>query len=389
MSGFKSILYVTVNRSDYGIWRPLLRHLSASEYLVQHLFITGAHHAPQFGNSREEIREDGFCNAYIDSPVDYKGDSALDCASVSSRICLDLAKHLSRNHYDAVAILGDRFEMLAAALAVVPFRIPLLHFHGGCITEGAIDDSIRHAITKLAHFHFVETEAFRRRLMQMGEHSSAIRVTGPPSLAILRNREFRERHEFLEKMGMRPEDKFILITLHTETTKDRAYNAMLAKNVFDCVMGRAERILVTAPSPDPFHEQILSTIKEMSDLAPEKIIFHQHLGHENYFDAMRHSEFLVGNSSSGIIEAASLKKFVLNVGDRQKNRLCDESVFHCKNEKTEIIRLLGDIDEARSENPDAYFIKSVYGDGRAPQIFEDFLIQSDLGYEAKVFVDSK
>ena len=389
MSGVKSILYVTVNRSDYGIWRPLLRHLSSSEYIIQHLFITGAHHAPQFGNSCEEIREDRFCNAYIDSPVDYDGDTASDCAIVSSKLCLDLGKHLSRNHYDAVAVLGDRFEMLAAALAVVPFRVPLLHFHGGCITEGAIDDCIRHAITKLAHFHFVETEAFKGRLMQMGEHSSAIRVTGPPSLAILHGREFEERHKFLEKMGMRLDDKFILITLHTETTKDRAYNALLAKNLFGAVMSRAERLLITAPSPDPYHEDILSTINEMSELAPEKIIFRQHLGHENYYDAMKHSEFLVGNSSSGIIEAASVKKFVLNVGDRQKNRLCDESVFHCRNEKAEITRLLGEIDKARTNNPERYFLKSVYGDGRAPEIFENFLIQKDLGYAAKVFVDSK
>ncbi len=358
----------------------------ATENLIADIFVTGAHFSKRFGYSIDEINYDAFCDNVFEARYDYVLSGPNAAALAMSEISKAIGEHLSQTSYDAVAVLGDRFEMLAAASAIVPFCVPIIHFHGGSITEGAIDDSFRHAITKLSHFHMVETEDFKNRLKQMGEPEGKIIVTGAPSLNILRSMEFEDKKDFLTRNNLPTNRPFVLMTLHSETTKDLDYNERLANVVFNVFCSQDFHILITAPNPDPYHEPILEKIKQVIKSGTQNITFIKHLGHKDYFNALYHCHFVAGNSSSGIIEAASLKKFVLNIGDRQKNRLCDPSVIHVGANSKEIEGGIIQINKLQ-EDSSFNFTQSVYGVGNAPEIFIDFLKSEDLVYSPKVFVD--
>jgi UDP-hydrolysing UDP-N-acetyl-D-glucosamine 2-epimerase len=384
----KKILFISVNRSDYGIWRPILKELKGNKNIVPDIFATGSHFSKKFGHSIDEIYHDNFCNKVFEARYDDSG-SEPDAASLAmSHILQATGELLSETSYDAIAVLGDRFEMLAAASAIVPFCIPIIHFHGGSITEGAIDDSFRHAITKLSHYHMVETEDFKNRVLQLGEPESKIIVTGAPSLSILKTLKFEEKRTFLSRYNIPSNKPYVLVTLHSETTKKKAYNEVLATTALNTLIDQNFHILITAPNPDPYHEPIIDKINQLEKSHAANITFVKHLGHENYFNAMHHCLFVAGNSSSGIIEAASLSKFSLNIGDRQKNRLCDPSVVHARVNMKDIKNGIDNINQSLASK-NSNFKKSIYGDGSAPEIFIDFLTNYDLTFNPKVFEDIK
>lgn len=384
----KKILFISVNRSDYGIWRPILNEFNKNKNLKADIFVTGSHFSKKFGNSINEIIFDNFFNQIFEARYSYSGSDPVAATLAMSKISAAIGKVLKQNHYDGVAVLGDRFEMLAAASGVVPFCIPIIHFHGGSITEGAIDDSFRHAITKLSHYHMVETEEFKERVLQLGEPKKNIIITGAPSLSILKTLKFEERNKFLARYNLPIKKPFVLVTLHSETTKNRRYNEMLANISLDILSNQDFHLLITAPNPDPYHEPILLKIDNLINSKAKNVTFVKHLGHENYFNALNYSYFVAGNSSSGIIEAASLKKFFLNIGDRQKNRLCDPSVVHVKPHEMKIKKGINYINDKLTSG-DFKFKASIYGNGNAPEIFINFLKNCDLTYKPKVFMDSK
>lgn len=358
----------------------------ATENLTADIFVTGAHFSHKFGHSIDEIYNDAFCDHVYEARYDYAAKGPNAAALAMSEISKALGEYLSQTSYDAVAVLGDRFEMLAAASAIVPFCIPIIHFHGGSITEGAIDDSFRHAITKLSHYHMVETENFKNRIKQLGEPDNKIIVTGAPSLSAIRSLKIQEKIEFLARYGLPSERPFVLVTLHSETTKDRAYNEMLAKVTLDVLSVQDFHVLITAPNPDPHHEPIIDKINQFVMSEYGKISFVKHLGHENYLNALHHCHFVAGNSSSGIIEAATFNKFVLNIGDRQKNRLCDPSVLHAGANPEDIQDKINTINQWLGCG-DFDFKPSIYGNGYAPEIFIEFLNSHNLVFSPKKFID--
>ena len=378
MKKSKKILFITVNRSDYGIWRQILRIFQATENLSADIFVTGAHFSQRFGNSIDEIYADAFCDHVFEAHCDYTTTGPNAASLAMSEISKALGEHLSQISYDAVAVLGDRFEMLTAASTVVPFRIPIIHFHGGSITEGAIDDSFRHAITKLSHYHMVETENFKNRIRQLGEPEDKIIVTGAPSLSALRTLCIQEKDVFLSRYGLPIDRPFVLVTLHSETTKDPDYNRVLAEVTFNVLAAQDFHLLITAPNPDPHHEPIFEKIDQIL-MSGADATFVKHLGHENYLNALHHCFFVAGNSSSGIIEAASLDKCALNIGDRQKKRLCDPSVVHANLNPEDIQNKINLICQWL-EDEGFDFKPSICGEGCAPEIFIEFLESGGIGF---------
>ncbi len=360
--------------------------VQATENLTADLFVTGAHFSQKFGHSIDEIYRDAFCDHVFEARYDYAATGPKAATSAMSEIQKALGEYLSQTSYDGVAVLGDRFEMLAAASAIVPFCIPIIHFHGGSITEGAIDDSFRHAITKLSHYHMVETENFKNRLKQLGEPENKIVITGAPSLSAVRTMKIHEKNEFWSRYGLPSERPFVLVTLHSETTKDRAYNEMLAKVTLDVLSMQDFHLLITAPNPDPYHEPIIEKIDSILLSNADNITFVKHLGHENYLNALHYCHFVAGNSSSGIIEAATFDKFVLNIGDRQKNRLCDPSVVHASANTEDIQDKINTIYQWLGCGG-FDFKPSIYGNGHAPEIFIKFLNSEDLVFSPKKFID--
>lgn len=323
------LLFITVNRSDYSIWRPILRLIKKNLFDVEiGLYVTGGHLSIKHGYTLTEIKSEDLYDKLFDFPCTVDNDSPLGSASALSMLPASLGYTINSFSPDMICVLGDRYEVVSCALTASLFRLPIVHFHGGSVTEGALDDNFRHAITKLSHYHFVECAEFRNRLIQLGEDSQKIIISGAPSLNELRHFSPISAATFESKFGFGSEKKFILTTLHSETTKSLDYNRKMAANFFEALHASGKNILVTAPNPDPYSECIFAEIDKSVKLYPNRVKYVPHLGHVNYFNAMSLCDFVAGNSSSGIIEAASFKKLVLNVGERQKNRASDRNVVH-------------------------------------------------------------
>ena len=381
------ILFVTVNRSDYGIWRPVLRLLKNKLPEIEiGIFATGGHQSGRHGNTLSEIETDKFFNKLYNFPCTMADDSALGGAASISFIPPSLGFTIKEFSPDMIFVLGDRYEVLAAALSISLFRIPIVHFHGGSITEGAVDDNFRHAITKLSHYHFVECLEFKQRLVQLGEDKNNIFISGAPSLNLLKNFKPQKLKKFQEKFLKGSNNSFILATLHTETTKSLKYNKKMAQNFFAGLDETKELVLVTAPNPDPNFEAIFEEIELSVRKNPNKYFFIPHLGHENYFNAIFYCKYLVGNSSSGIIEASSFKKLVLNVGERQKNRAHDCSVIHCGVSKNDITKGLKKVNEKIYDKKAFLGWKSIYFKEDSEEVILKFFETSKKYYQ-KIFKD--
>lgn len=390
MSDKKNLLVISVNRSDYGIWRSVLRSLASRDCYETTLLVTGTHLSAKFGETKSEVHHEGLADKIVELPISSFDMDDIAQPSLQAASFADLlTKHLQRTpSYDLALLLGDRYEVLAAAMVCSIMKLPIVHFHGGAITTGALDDLFRHAITKLSHYHMVETPYHRDRVFQMGESADNIIITGAPSLAGVKNFEANTRHEFLDSIGIDSDMPFYLVTVHSETTKDKNYNLALIKTILAALQAMPRRVLITSPNPDVFYSEILGVINEYVENYPTKFVFIKSLGHKRYFDALTHCHAVVGNSSSGIIEARSFGKFSLDVGDRQKGRDRDDSVFQSKVEYQEIHRNLVMIDQllAGEQGLDR---ASIYYNGDSGEIFCNHLDTISWGYQWKKFVSLK
>ena len=363
------IAFITVNRSDYGIWRSILSFLlKQNDELKITLFVTGTHFDPSFGHSINEIKNDKLYHNLIEivPATPYSPISAI------SQTNQELGEALKNENYDCICILGDRFEALGAAVTASVSKIPIIHFHGGAITEGAFDDSFRHAITKLANYHMVETAQYKKRLMQLGEASPKIRIVGAPSLCHPTVKRSSKK-DFLKKLKLPNLDNFVLATLHSETYETVKYNRELAYNFLSALVNLKLPTIITAPNPDPGFEAISEQISEFTRKYPELIFFRAHLGHELYWQALKKCSFIAGNSSSGIIEACTAKKLALDIGKRQARRARDWNVRNCRNNYNSIYSALSSINkQSSSKIENKNFKKASMG----PKILEKYFMNS-------------
>ena len=313
----RRIAVVTVGRSDYGIYYPLLRAIQEDPDCELCLIVGGAHLSPFYGNTVSEIERDGFeIRARV--PMLLSGDSP---ESVSMSIGVGVVNFA--NAYEAVrpevlVLLGDRFEMLAAAVSALPLRIPVAHIHGGELTEGAMDDAIRHAITKLSHLHFAAAPDYGRRIEQMGEQPDRVFVTGSPVVDSILSEDPLSETELDVALGVPVRDAVLVtyhpVTIEHERTQERI--SMLLE-----VLGRFEnRLFFTYPNADTNNAVIVDQLRKFVSSRPRAHLF-VNLGRKKYHSLQRYVAAMVGNSSSGIIEAASFRLPVVNIGDRQKGRL--------------------------------------------------------------------
>jgi UDP-hydrolysing UDP-N-acetyl-D-glucosamine 2-epimerase len=313
----RRIAVVTVGRSDYGIYYPLLRAIQNDSDCELCLIVGGAHLSPFYGSTVSEIERDGFqIRARV--PMLLSGDSP---ESVSMSIGVGVVNFA--NAYNAVrpeilVLLGDRFEMLAAAVSALPLRIPVAHIHGGELTEGAMDDAIRHSITKLSHLHFAAAPEYANRIEQMGEEPHRVFVTGSPVVDSIFSEKPLSEVELEESLGVSVRDALLVtyhpVTLEHERTAERV-SALLD------VLSRFENPLIfTYPNADTNNAVIVDQLRKYVSCHPRAHLF-VNLGRKKYHSLQRYVAAMVGNSSSGIIEAASFRLPVVNVGDRQKGRL--------------------------------------------------------------------
>ena len=364
----RTIGVVTVGRSDYGIYRPVLRRIAADPELELLLIVSGSHLEEEHGSTVTEIEADGFGIAER-VELELGDDSAAGVAASMARGVEGFGAVYARRPIDILLVLGDRAEMLAAVVAAVPFAIPIAHIHGGEATEGAIDDAIRHAITKLSHLHFASTDAYGRRIEQMGEEPWRVTVTGAPAL------------DDVDLEGGDPVDvdePFVLVTWHPVTLEQSSGEEQL-EELLAALVDVDAQLVFTHPNADTGRRAIVSRIERFASDRGNSRIFVS-LGTRAYFDLLRRAKALVGNSSSGIIEAASFELPVVNVGSRQRGRVRGANVIDVECERAAIA---GALRRATSQEfrDGLRGLENPYGDGHAAERIVERLRNAPLGRE--------
>lgn len=360
---------VTVGRSDYGIYQPVLRRIQADPDLQLHLIVTGMHLSPEFGLTIKGIEADGFA---IGDRVEMllSSDSPEAIAKSMGLGIIGMAQAYARSQPDILVVLGDRFEMYAAAVAALPFGIPVAHIHGGELTEGAIDDSLRHSISKLSHLHFVAMEEYARRVVQLGEEPWRVTITGAPSIDNLDSIELLSQQELEAKYGFSLDPAPLLVTFHP-TTLEFADAAWQAKELLAALEGSGQRVVFTLPNADTGGQAIAQQIRDYVQTHDEAA-FIENFGTKDYLSLMRVAGAMVGNSSSGLIEAPSFALPVVNIGTRQGGRVAAANVIHVGYARTEIMK---GIDTALRPEFRAGLIGLInpYGNGKAAERIVDVL----------------
>jgi UDP-hydrolysing UDP-N-acetyl-D-glucosamine 2-epimerase len=313
----RTIAAVTVGRSDYGIYRPILRRIVAEPRLNLHLVVAGMHLVREFGLTAGEIEADGFA---IDDRVvmTVASDQPEGTAASIGLGVTQFGACFARRRPDIVLVLGDRFEMHAAAVAAVPFNLPLAHVHGGELSHGSIDEVWRHSITKLSHLHFVSTEEHGRRVVGMGEEPWRVTVSGAPALDEFREAVPLSLEDFHARHGASLDPAPLLVTFHPPTREPDAVRTQ-ASELLAALEDVDEPCLFTAPNADAGGRLVAALVQEFVSRRPRAALVPS-LGAAAYSTAMSHARAMVGNSSSGIVEAASFALPVVNVGSRQEGR---------------------------------------------------------------------
>lgn len=384
----RKICVVTGTRAEYGLLYWLMKEIQADDALELQIIATGTHLSPEFGLTYKEIESDGFV---IDEKVEMLLSSGTPTGvSKSMGIALiGLADAFQRLSPDIVVVLGDRYEILAATEAALIANVPIAHIHGGEITVGAIDDSIRHAITKMAHIHFVAAPEYRKRVLQMGENPANVHEVGAVGIDNIVKMPLLPLADLEKSIGFTLGEKYFLITYHPVTVAElRDKNAM--QNMFDALDIFPEyRVLITKSNGDVGGREINRQIEQYAERNKERAYCCASLGQLRYLSAMQHCSAVVGNSSSGVLEAPVLKTPTVNIGARQKGRLRYSSVIDCEEEKKAIVDAMR---KAVSEEFKAGLagMEIPYADGKISVRIKNILRDSPMeGLFQKHFFDMK
>ena len=375
MTGPRRIGVVTVARSDYGHLASVLAAIRDDPRLTLLLFVAGAHLSAAFGSTVRDIERDGWP---IVATVETVGptDDPVGIAASTARAVAGFGQAYARHTPDIVVVLGDRFEMLAAAVAALPFALPVAHIHGGESTEGAMDNQIRHAITKLAHLHFVSAEPHARRVAAMGEEAWRIHTVGAPGLDRLEKTAPLSRAELAAQLGLPDGDRWLLVTFHPVTlelqdTADHVGELLAALEKVDAAP------VITYPGADTAAHSVIRKLEEFAMSRPRARLV-PHLGDRTYLSLLAHADAMVGNSSSGIIEAPSFALPVVNIGTRQQGRLRAPNVVDVGYARDEIVRGL-ETALAPGFRAALRGLANPYGDGRAGAWIARLLAEVELG----------
>jgi UDP-hydrolysing UDP-N-acetyl-D-glucosamine 2-epimerase len=358
----KRICVVTGSRAEYGLLYWVMHDLRADPGVELQLVVTGMHLAPEFGLTVRDIESDGF---RIDRRVEMllASDTAGGVAKSLGLGVIGMSDALEALAPDVVLVLGDRFEILAAAQACLIHRIPLAHVAGGDVTEGAIDESIRHAITKMAHLHLVTNEASARRVRQMGEDPARVHVVGSPGLDHLKRRPLLDRQALEDALGSGLGRRNLLITFHPVTLAGDDGRAEFEEMLSALESIDSEVVFwFTRPNADTGGRALARRLDDWAGAQRRPVHVYTSLGQQRYLSLMAQVDAVVGNSSSGLYEAPSLGVATVDIGERQRGRLSAESVLHCPAER----RLIGGT-VARALALDCSSTVNPYGDGHSAE----------------------
>lgn len=352
------VAVLTSSRADYSIYFPLIKLLKEDSYFELSIIVFGTHLSKMFGNTVDQITKDGF-TIYEKIETAPTESTPFDISYAIGDTILKFSSFWKKNYFDLVFCLGDRYEMFAACAASVPFNIRLAHIHGGEKTLGAIDDCFRHSITHMAAFHFTSAEPYYNRVTQLKESDFNVYNVGALSFDNLANLDFLSVEEFKANFNIDLRIKSILITFHPETVsfeKNKYYIEAIIESLNEF---KGYQYIITMPNADTMGSIIREKLNIFIENTPNAIGV-ESFGTIGYLTCMKHCKFMLGNSSSGFIEAAFFNKPVINVGSRQNGRINTPNIINCEIQKDLILAAMNKISiNSNSEKID------IYGDGNA------------------------
>ena len=347
----KNICVITGSRAEYGLLKGLINEISINQKLNLILFVTGTHLEEKYGNTYQEIENDNFTiNKKI--PMNLSGDNPKDILISMSIEMKIMAEAFEKFNIDMIFILGDRYEILIAAQVALLYNIPISHLGGGDITEGAYDDAIRNAISKMAKYHFVTCKSSKKNLINMNIKKEKIFLVGNPGLYDILNFKPINKENFLDQMKINKHNKNILIVYHPETLLSKEENESNFNILISSLMGidtfNSTNFIFIETNADNYNSYIFKRINELKE-RHDNFYSYKSVQRNIYFNLIYYSELFIGNSSSGIYEVPLFKKITLNIGKRQGGRACGKSVKHLNYCKNQIINEIENVLENKVE----------------------------------------
>jgi len=358
----RKVCVVTGTRAEYGLLYWLMKEIEADDELELQLIVTGMHLSPEFGLTYKEIEKEFKIDKKIVMLL--SSDTSVGISKSMGLAQISFAEAYEDLKFDILVVLGDRYEIFSAVSAAMISRIPIAHLHGGEATEGLIDESIRHSITKMSHLHFTATEKYRNRVIQLGENPERVFNVGGMGIENIKRLNLLSREEFEKSIDFKLGKKNILVTFHPVTLENSTAKEQFAELLSAIDELKDTSIIFTKANSDTDGRVINQMIDEYVSNNSYKSVAFTSLGQLRYLSALQYMDAVVGNSSSGLIEAPSFKIGTINIGDRQKGRLKSESVIDCKPNKEDILKAF---DKLYSEEFQLFLgkIKNPYGEGCA------------------------
>lgn len=374
----KKICVLTATRAEYGLLKNVIISLKEKAYDVR-VAVTGTHLSESYGYTVQEIEQDGI-------PIDVKinilsdSDNTLGISKTMASAIEQFAEYFDRSFPELLVVLGDRYETLAVCIAAMNARIPIAHIHGGETTEGAIDECIRHAITKMSYLHFTSCEEYRRRVIQLGESPERVFNVGGLGVENIKRLKYMPRERVLKKLHLSKDKSYAVVTFHPVTLEENTCEEQI--NALLCALDAFpdKNFVITKANADAGGKWINQCLEKYAKDSSHVELFDS-LGMVLYLNALKYAEMVIGNSSSGILEAPSFGIPTVNIGDRQKGRIQADSVINCPSEKGKIIEAIQKAESGEFQKI-AHRSKSPYGDGntsgKIANIVDDFLSKDKI-----------
>ncbi len=382
----KKIAILTATRAEYGLLKTVIKELIERKEVDVNVLVTGMHLSPEFGMTVKEIENDGI-------PIDKKieillsSDSAVAVSKAMGLALISFSEYFEESRPDALMVLGDRYETLAVCIAAMNARIPIIHIHGGETTEGAIDEAIRHSITKMSNLHFTSTENYRKRVIQLGEHPQNVFNVGALGVENALNTELYSMDEFRDVYGIDLNQKYAVGTFHPVTLENDSAESQISEIIKAISKYPNVQFIFTKANADENGRIINENLKRAQENR-DNILLVDSLGMKGYLSAISNALFVIGNSSSGLVEAPAFHVPTINIGDRQKGRIQGETIINCIPREKEIC-------DAIEKAMDKEFVskissvKNPYGKGNTSNsivdITTDFLLNDKFDIKKRFY----
>ena len=368
----KNLCLVTTTRADWGLLRPLAHQLCANQFFQPFIVATGSHLSNEFGNTYREIEKNGFT---IDEKIEILLSSdSNEAMSQSMALALQgFSFYFSHHNIDLLIVLGDRFEILGICAAAINAKIPIAHLCGGEITEGAIDDRIRHAVTKMSTFHFTTCETYKKRVIQMGENPSNVINAGSLSIDNIVKLNLLSRAELAASLDWPALNyqPYAVVTFHPVTLENSTQEEQVNQLLESIASFPNMNFLITKANADAGGRMINDILQNFCNISPNMKLFDS-LGNLRYLSAIKHAVMVIGNSSSGLVEVPFLGIPTINIGNRQKGRMRSKSIIDCEPKAIDIITSIKKANSPKFQTL-AKNQKHIYGNGHAAETIDSTL----------------